>query len=178
MALINTTTTGVLGTTLFGDGSGDLTVQKDGVTINKITTAPTFMAVKSATAQTFSSATATKITFDVELFDTNNNFASSRFTPTIPGYYQINAGISTSGTTSQSRAIVALYKNGSEFTYFQDLTVSSYRYGGSILVYLNGSTDYVEVYAYITATSPSVEGGIQGVLGYSSFFSGAMIRAA
>ena len=36
MALINTTTTGVLGTTIFGDGSGTLTVQENGVTINQI----------------------------------------------------------------------------------------------------------------------------------------------
>jgi hypothetical protein len=37
MALINTTTTGVLGTTVFGDGSGDLTIQQNGVLVNKIT---------------------------------------------------------------------------------------------------------------------------------------------
>jgi hypothetical protein len=37
MALINTTTTGVLGTTVYGDGSGDLTIQQNGVLVNKIT---------------------------------------------------------------------------------------------------------------------------------------------
>jgi hypothetical protein len=37
MALINTTTTGVLGTTLYGDGSADLTIQQNGVLVNKIT---------------------------------------------------------------------------------------------------------------------------------------------
>ena len=50
MALINTTTTGVLGTTLFGDGQGTLTVQKDGVTINKIGVQPMFSAYQT-TAQ-------------------------------------------------------------------------------------------------------------------------------
>jgi hypothetical protein len=37
MALINTTTTGVLGSTFYADGSGDLTIQQNGVLINKIT---------------------------------------------------------------------------------------------------------------------------------------------
>jgi hypothetical protein len=37
MALINTTTTGVLGSTFFADGSGDLTIQQNGVLVNKIT---------------------------------------------------------------------------------------------------------------------------------------------
>ena len=37
MALINTTTTGVLGSTFYGDGSGDLTIQQNGVLVNKIT---------------------------------------------------------------------------------------------------------------------------------------------
>ena len=37
MALINTTTTGVLGTTVFADGSGDLTIQQNGAFVNKIT---------------------------------------------------------------------------------------------------------------------------------------------
>jgi len=36
MALINTTTTGVLGSTFYADGSGDLTIQQNGVTINQI----------------------------------------------------------------------------------------------------------------------------------------------
>jgi hypothetical protein len=36
MALINTTTTGVLGSTFYGDGTGSLTIQENGVTINQI----------------------------------------------------------------------------------------------------------------------------------------------
>jgi len=37
MALINTTTTGVLGSTFYADGTGDLTIQQNGVLVNKIT---------------------------------------------------------------------------------------------------------------------------------------------
>jgi hypothetical protein len=37
MALINTTTTGVLGSTFYADGTGDLTIQQNGVLVNTIT---------------------------------------------------------------------------------------------------------------------------------------------
>lgn len=37
MALINTTTTGVLGSTFYADGTGDLTIQQNGNLVNKIT---------------------------------------------------------------------------------------------------------------------------------------------
>ena len=68
-----------------------------------------FAAKKNSDVQTLSSATLTKVTFDTELFDTNNNFASSRFTPTIAGQYffyadfiffSINSGISSFSTAS------------------------------------------------------------------------------
>jgi hypothetical protein len=139
---------------------------------------PAFFAYKNSGSQSITSTTATKATFDTELFDTNGNFASSRFTPTVAGYYQINANVSTSGSGSVSRAIVTLYKNGAEYTYFQDLTITSFRYGGSTLVYLNGTTDYVEVYVFISGTSIILESGSTGILGYNCTFSGSMVRSA
>ena len=53
---------------------------------------PAFSAYQSS-AQTLSSNTATKLTFTTEEFDTNNNFASSTFTPTVAGYYLVTAGM-------------------------------------------------------------------------------------
>jgi len=47
---------------------------------------PIFSAYSSA-GQTVSNNTITKILFDTENFDSNSNFASSRFTPTVAGYY-------------------------------------------------------------------------------------------
>ena len=154
------------------NASGSITVA------NTQNTGPTFSAYKSTGSQSITSSTATKITYDTELFDTNNNFASSRFTPTVAGYYQISASISTSGTVAQTRAILTMWKTGNEYATLQDLTIASYRYGGSQLVYLNGTTDYVEIYAFITGTSPIVEGGYGSVIGYNSMFSGVLVRGA
>jgi len=65
MALINTTTTGVLGSTFFADGTGDLTIQQNGVLVNKITsngltyrgTGSVLQVVSTTKTDTFSSAT-------------------------------------------------------------------------------------------------------------------------
>jgi hypothetical protein len=149
MALINTTTTGVLGTTVYGDGSGDLTVQKDGVTVNKVTSAPAFRATNTTT-QAFASSTWTKCAFSVETFDTNNNYDNAtnyRFTPTVAGYYMITGSLYFSSVNGQT--LSAVYKNGSPFTY----GVWTYGTGdistiASCLVYANGTTDYFEMWGY------------------------------
>jgi hypothetical protein len=61
---------------------------------------PAFSAYQSS-SQSISATTATKITLDAEIFDTNSNFASSRFTPTVAGYYHCSGGVmlSTVNTT-------------------------------------------------------------------------------
>lgn len=128
---------------------------------------PAFSVYKSS-AQTLSGATWTKLTFDTEEFDTNNNFASSRFTPTVAGYYQIN-GQSSNGLNTQT--VAAVYKNGS--VYKAGVNFSN-GYGSvvSTIVYLNGSTDYVELYGYFAG------GGNTGSGIESTWFNGCMVRAA
>jgi len=108
---------------------------------------PAFSYYQSV-AQTLASGTFTKITFTTSEFDTTGGmYASSRFTPTVGGYYQVTAGISVSTTSNQ--IVLDIYKNGS---IFKRLTndgrgLSSQR-SGSALINLNGSTDYIEIYAY------------------------------
>ena len=147
-----------------------------GITINN---APAFSAYKNSGAQSVTTATMTKVTFDTELFDTNSNFASSTFTPTVAGYYQISAGMSTSGSGTLSRAIIMIYKNGSVYSCLQDLNIASisYRYSGSCLVYCNGSTDYIDIYVYLVGTTPSLESGVGGT-GYNTWVNGSLVRGA
>ena len=111
---------------------------------------PAFSAYKSSN-QTISASTFTKITFDVEEFDTNNNFASSRFTPTVAGYYQINADVNFAPIND---SLIVIYKNGTAYKWG---TYTTAGVGPSMiassLVYLNGSTDYVEIYVYAGTTT-------------------------
>ena len=136
---------------------------------------PAFRATNSGT-QSISALTWTKIDFQTETFDTNNNFASSRFTPTVEGYYQINASIKAS-TATRSGYFFTMYKNGSADTLFdaQDDEDGSTEYyeSGSGLVYLNGSTDYVEMYMLTGAASTVASGSSSEVR-----FTGAGVRKA
>jgi hypothetical protein len=167
MALINTTTTGVLGTTVYGDGSGALTVQQNGVTQGIYGNIPAFAAYQ-ASSQTISSATTTKVTLDTKLFDTNSNFASSRFTPTVAGYYQLSATIAVNASTTSGGAYI--YRNGSAYTSSFNASMNSSAV--STLMFLNGSTDYAELYVYF-GTGQGMAPTLQ-----QTFMSGVLVKAA
>jgi len=136
------------------------------------TSGPAFKAYKSAN-QTITAATFTKVTFDTESFDTASNFASSRFTPTTAGYYELNAYLEFSGSGTLSSSLVSIYKNGNRAG---DLIGTPARLGGgSDIFYANGSSDYFEVYAVLTMSGGGES--ITGVEDYRSRFSGVWIRS-
>ena len=138
---------------------------------------PAFSAYKNSGSQSITTSTFTKVTFDTELFDTNSNFASSTFTPTVAGYYQVTTGLSSSGVVAQTRIILSIFKNGSVLYSPVDLSVASARYSGGALVSMNGSTDYLEIFAFIAGTSPAIESGISGT-GYNTWFQATLVRSA
>jgi hypothetical protein len=139
---------------LAGATSGSTTIQATDATTQTLTlpaqtgtvmiNGPSFYAYQGS-AQTITNTTFTKITFDTEIWDTNNNFASSTFTPTVAGYYQISAGIrSASGFTNGH---LLIYKNGSEYLRICNMDTTN-SLTGSGMVYANGTTDYFEIYTY------------------------------
>jgi hypothetical protein len=137
-------------------------------------TGPAFSAWKS-TNQTPSSGSFTKVTFDTEIFDTNSNFASSTFTPSVAGYYQINSCVDC-GSASITRALIAIYKNGSSYQYSGPYVIaSSTEFGPTIssVVYCNGTTDYIDIYARIDGGTVVFYSGQQ-----NTWFNAALIRAA
>jgi hypothetical protein len=119
----------------------------------------------------------TKLQINTELFDTNSCYDNStnyRFTPTVAGYYQVNAAAKP---TTDASLFTVLYKNGSILYYGSGSTagidVGGVRNGSvlSALVYLNGSTDYVEFYA-ISGNNISITGSST-----QTYFSASMVRA-
>jgi hypothetical protein len=174
MALINTTTTGVLGTTIFGDGSGDLTVQQNGTTVNKITSAPAFSAYLGS-SQTISSGATTKVQCNTEEFDTANcydNATNYRFTPNVAGYYQVNCAAQETAGASVILQI-NVYKNGSlakKSSYVGG--VAYYACTSSVLIYMNGTTDYLEFYLYASASAVLATGT------QSTYFQASLARSA
>ena len=114
---------------------------------------PAFSAGLFPSNQTVSTATWTKITINTEDFDTSNAFDSTtnyRFTPQVAGYYQVNGEIN-SNAASGGYLGCAVYKNGSNWKTGINMPLSSTQAVStsiSTLVYLNGSTDYIELYCY------------------------------
>ena len=139
------------------------------------TAAPAFSAYQSP-AQTLSSATTTKISFQNEEFDTNSNFDSTtnyRFTPTVAGYYQVYGSVQSGGTPSTVQPFI--YKNGSQYKSGNFINVISGYATASIsaIMYLNGSTDYIEFYANISVGQALTSGSNNG-----TYFSASMVRSA
>ena len=127
-----------------------------------VTDAPMFQAEMSADLTGISHSSFTKVPFDDEIFDTNNNYDTTlyRFTPTVAGYYNFNTVITTSTTPAADSAVyVGLWFNGSraDGREMQASTDSTIAHCGNLsaLYYMNGSTDYVEVYMYFPAASGS-----------------------
>ena len=145
---------------------------------------PAFSAYGNAN-QTVSSNVFTKVALQVKNFDTNSNFDNTtnyRFTPTVAGYYQFNAQLCLNGTVTTQQLALAIYKNGTTAERLVDINPSaslsansSTVVSSSSLIYMNGSTDYVELYGYYylgTCTFSQSNGAI------TSRFSGSLVRSA
>ena len=134
---------------------------------------PAFKAYLNGT-QAISANTGTKITFDAEVFDTNNCFDSStnyRFTPTVAGKYII--GLHTGGASHTGECGIFFKKNGSTNIYTWDATkTGTFREGGWRIITFNGSSDYIEGYAFFNSNR-TISGASTD--NYSTFFEGYKI---
>ena len=175
------TTTGTILTT-----ASTAVVTQAMLSTNVMGNGPIFSAYSSA-GQTVSNNTNTKLLFDTENFDSNSNFASSRFTPTVAGYYVFTNSLSIANfsNTGTNEFAQYLYKNGSwassacvssgqnsMFSLTQSAGHNIYFNNTFGPAYANGSTDYFELYLeHNTGTSRTVNSTITA-------FSGFMVRSA
>lgn len=150
-------------------GLPDAIIQQADLAANVAGNGPAFSAYQS-TAQTLSSSTGTKLTFTSTDFDTTNGmYSSSRFTPTVSGYYQVNSAMSW-GTVG-TRGFLNIYKNGTAFKQGSFIGTCDAATVNA-LVFLNGSTDYIEIYGQLTA------GQALNATSQYTYFQAAMVRAA
>jgi hypothetical protein len=147
----------------------------DGSQQAKSGSGPAFSAYLSSTTS-ITTSVRTKIAANTEEYDTANAYDSAtnyRFQPTVAGYYECTAQVEAGGTTSSPTYVFAcIYKNGAEIarTYLQNSLASVCC---TKTIFLNGSTDYVEGYAQINATTPQLVGGAS-----TTFFQGCLARPA
>ncbi len=177
-----------------GDTSGSVTLSAPAVAGSTVLTLPSVsgtvltsassqvngpaFSVYTSANQPFSAATFTKVQFNTKVFDTNTNFDAAtnyRFTPTVTGYYQFSLGLNMLTGSAVNATFIAIAKNGSQ------ILVSGYTYpigtgtliaGG--LLYMNGSTDFVEAYVYQGGMTQTIFGNRVDL----TYFQGAMIRSA
>ena len=169
-------------------GTGSMTIQGPNTNSNQVLTIPdaTGTAMVSGNMPAFSAyfngsqsvtvATFTKFTANTKSFDTANcyNTSTYRFTPTVAGYYQFTFNVLGTGTGLVD-FVATIYKNGANAGYGAFVT-----YGGgvslaTILLYMNGTTDYVEPYVFINAASSASAIGDGNSYG---LFQGCLVRAA
>ena len=179
---------------LNGDTSGSVTLSPPAVAGTQTVTLPAasgvlqvsgnmpaFCATMTA-SQSVSNATFTAIQFNSVSggagFDTASAFNTStyRFTPQVAGYYSVSANLN--GPASAVGYISSfIYKNGSVFENLGQLPnfTGGSCTNGNIVMYLNGSSDFIQIYVYqTTGTSALIySGNLNG-----SYFSASLVRAA
>lgn len=125
----------------------------------------------NVSANTFTAFTS----FPASITDTAScfNTANGRFTPTVAGWYSVIATVSFGnlGVTSVA-ASANIYKNGATYGIAGSAVYSSSAYPTvqtTGLVYLNGTTDYVQVYTYVvTNGANNVSAQLQAFLARSA----------
>jgi hypothetical protein len=153
-----------------------LTTATAGVPVN----GPAFSAYNSAD-QAITTATWTKLAANTEEFDTNSCFDNAtnyRFTPTVAGYYQVDGKLAVYASVATSNLQIGIYKNGAvaKRGSFNSNPAGVPDTGVvvSSILYLNGSTDYVELYGISSFSGTSTFSGG----GTYSYFQAAMVRSA
>ncbi|MNK38473.1 C1q domain protein [compost metagenome] len=122
-----------------------------------------FFATRN-TNYTFAGGTPSKTVIYPTSTDNPNgwyNTANGRFTPQVAGYYQFNAALRVVSSTDGEKVII-LTKNGTELHSGVSSAGSNvYIATVSAVIYLNGTTDYVDVRCFANnaltdiATTPS-----------------------
>ena len=126
-----------------------------------------FSVNKGGTAQTVPANATTKLTWSNEVFDTNDNFANNRFTPTVAGKYIVTASLYCNSAATWCQ--IYIYKNGTNISSNFDRTSVDTSVSATIVVDMNGSTDYLEIYGR--------NGGSTSISGDTTLtnFSGALL---
>ena len=130
---------------------------------------PAFEAFLSASAS-INHDTITKVQCNTEVFDTASAYDNSsnfRFAPQTAGKYYVYSKVRIDTTPGNCEIVVSyIYKNGSLYTYslvdFDDNDGEGASTTNTAVIDFNGSSDYVELYAYGKAASGSGTLGLEG----------------
>jgi hypothetical protein len=147
---------------------------------------PSFSVTPNGSGQTISAGTTAKVTaFGITgdavtyYWDTAScwNNTNKRFIPNVAGYYYFNTGLAIASIGTGENLGLVFFKNGTRIrytSYFNNGGSNDVYLNASCVIYMNGSTDYVEVYFSNNSGSNMDIRGEQ----YASWFTGFLARAA
>jgi hypothetical protein len=193
------TSDAIQGDTLQVVSPGKLAVNAGGVTSNELASGavtqaklganvagngPAFSAYLNASQSISNNNSNTIAQLNAKTIDTASCFNTStyRFTPNVAGYYQINvsAQIDVNGMGVLGTTFVALVKNNNEVRFdvsiLANTSPTSHQASGSVLIYMNGTTDYLRIICNLnggTATNAIIAGGSG-----RTYMSGFLARSA
>jgi hypothetical protein len=168
----NVTTAKILDANMTTAKIADSAVTQAKLASNVATTGPAFRAYATASTTGLNNGVAKRVDLAAEDFDTASCFASSRFTPNVAGYYLISAAVRFEALANCSALVV---KNGTIRSIGSTPNAGTYHTVVTDLVYLNGTTDWVELHA-IQYTGNNQSTGIANSEG--TWMSGFLARAA
>ena len=95
----------------------------------------------------------TKVELDTASVDTDNALVDGKFKPSVAGYYQVNGSIEQTCSPTSTNTVSSIYKNGSMVSRSSNsTTTSSLSANVSDVIYLNGTTDYLELWGRVVST--------------------------
>ena len=109
-------------------------------------------------AQSIAGATTEKILIDTISFDTEGvvDIANSRIIPNLAGYYQVSGNARLGTLPANETFFCSIFKNGERVSagaYFRSGSSGQGISTVSDLVYMNGTTDYLELYLWNSYSS-------------------------
>ncbi len=117
--------------------------------VNLLMDWPAFRAYRTGGNQSVGVTGPVKVQFNGETLDTHgcyDNATDYRFTPTQAGTYMITAQVAV-GSCDTNSVTVNIYKNGALYSKRVDFDTFTDRYINiSDMLYMNGSTDYIEIF--------------------------------
>ena len=153
-----------------------ITFNGNGTQSGAIFNRPAFLVYR-AVDQSISGSTFTVVQFDTKTIDTDNSYdlSTHKFTPNVAGTYWINCNttLSTASTPNLEDGTTIIRKNGSEIIANAEIDPSNSLEMAvvsnqlSIIVQMNGTSDYLDVAINIDKQSSTAE--IRGSSGKTYF---------
>ena len=119
-----------------------------------VTNAPAFSVYLNG-AQAVASSTGTKVNLNIVEYNFGGSLVNGAWTPSVAGYYTVMSS-GRAGGSGVTQMWFMVRKNGSDFARLIGDNTGGVTHSGACGIYLNGTTDFIELAGFVTATSGAI----------------------